>query len=162
LDVTDFDLWQSTDLSDEPNWAEVPGSYVDGFVMELDPLVEWYYLDTQDVQSTTPLADGLYPFYLDVTELPDGFDAYWAGEGVTADAEQDTWQAEMYLIVTGEAPMFYLSVDSTSGTPVYMLVDGLQYGMASETQEYLRINGDFPLGAYSFYHTVDDLPGSER
>ena len=60
LQVTALDLWTATDPAG--TWTEVPGSYTDGFVMQLDPAVAWYYLDTNTITSNRPLADGLYPF----------------------------------------------------------------------------------------------------
>ncbi len=35
------------------------GTFADGFVMELDPLVPWYYLDTDTITSNNTLANGV-------------------------------------------------------------------------------------------------------
>ena len=62
LAVTDADLKAGT-VSGGPYMA-LHGSYADGFVMEIDPSVPWYYLDTDMIEANNELADGLYPFYL--------------------------------------------------------------------------------------------------
>jgi hypothetical protein len=159
LDVTDVDLWQSTDVL---TWIEVPGSYAHGFVMVLDGSPDtMYYLDTNDVQSTTALADGEYPFYLDTTALPTSFYDDWALRGVTTSADPDSWQEHMYLIITGTEPMFYLKVDSGAvSDDQYTLLDGL-YKDHFLTEAPLQINGDYTLGAYTFYHPVDGVLEAE-
>ncbi len=63
LAVTDADLFYGTDplVIDQA----LDGTFADGFVMELDPTVAYYYLDTNTITANNELADGMYPFYLD-------------------------------------------------------------------------------------------------
>ncbi len=62
LAVTDADLFYGKDplVIDQP----LDGNFTDGFLMFLDPTVDYYYLDTNTITSNNPLADGMYPFYL--------------------------------------------------------------------------------------------------
>ncbi len=59
--VTDAVLTSSVD---QATWTNLPGNFTDGFMMYLDPSVEWYYLDADTITANNTLADGLYPFYL--------------------------------------------------------------------------------------------------
>jgi hypothetical protein len=148
LDVTDLDLFNATAAAGP--WTEVPGSYAAGFVMQLDPLVEYYYLDTNTITSNRPLADGLYPFT--INSSPTGFFDYWAAKGVVSGATG--WQGQMWQIINGDAPFFYLKVEGTN----YTLIDGLQYALGN-TNAILRINGSYLLGDYSFSGEVEDALG---
>ena len=153
LELSDLDLLQAT--STFGPWTEVPGSLSGGFTMQLDPSVEYYYFDTANLVVNRPLANDLYPFYLDTTSLPADFYTYWEARGVTASASGG-WEEIMWDIITGAAPMFYLKVAGTT----YDLIDGLQYLVSSGTLEApLRVNGDYPLGIYSFNGTVEDELG---
>ena len=62
LAITDADLFYGTDPL-VINQA-VGGDFGDGFVMALDPMEDWYYLDTNTITANNPLADGSYPFYM--------------------------------------------------------------------------------------------------
>ncbi|HUM49610.1 MAG TPA: Ig-like domain-containing protein [Anaerolineaceae bacterium] len=148
LQVTALDLWNATDPAGP--WTAVPGSYQDGFVMQLDPDVEWYYLDTNTITSNRPLADGLYPFT--ISRYPTGFFEYWAGLGVVDGATG--WQGVMWQIINGDLPFFYLKVVGTQ----YTLLDGLQYAMGNTTA-LLRVDGTYLLGAYTFSGEVEDDMG---
>ena len=148
LDVTNLDLLNATATSGP--WTAVPGSYAAGFVMQLDPLVEYYYLDTNSITSNRPLADGLHPFFIE--SYPADFFTYWAAEGVVSGATG--WQGQMWQIINGNAPFFYLKVEGTN----YTLIDGLQYAMGN-TNAVLRINGSYLLGDYSFSGEVEDALG---
>jgi len=153
LVLSDLDLLQAT-LTLGP-WMDVPGSLSAGFIMQIDPAATYYYFDAANLIVNRPLADDLYPFYLDTASLPAGFYTYWEARGVTASASGG-WEEIMWDIITGTAPMFYLKVDGTS----YDLVDGLQYLASSETlEEPLRVNGDYPLGDYYFNGAVEDELG---
>ena len=60
----------------------------------------------------------------------------------------------MWQIINGNAPIFYLEVSGGS----YMLVDGLGRAFA-QPDDYLRVNGDYPLGTYSYSGSVSDTVG---
>lgn len=151
FELTDLDLLSSIDKT---TWEAVLGSFADGFILPLDPVNEYYYLDTENLVVNRPIEDGLYPFYLDTTALPAGFDAYWTAKGVVSGATD--WQGVMYQIITGAQPMFYLKVAGTS----YDLIDGLQYLASTGTVENpLRVNGDYLLGTYTFAGEVEDEYG---
>jgi len=148
LQVTDLDLHNA--ITPTGPWAAVPGSYASGFVMQLDPAVEYYYLDTNNITSNRPLADGLYPFL--ISSHPADFFDYWAARGVVSGATG--WQGQMWQIINGNAPFFYLKVEGTN----YTLLDGLQYAMGN-TSAVLRINGSYLLGDYRFSGVVKDAFG---
>jgi minor extracellular serine protease Vpr len=147
--LTDLDLFSSVNLS---TWTLVPGNFADGFVMPIDPAVLYYYLDTDNLVVNRPIEDGSYPFYLDQAALPAGYLTYWAGKGVVSGATG--WQGVMYQIITGAQPMFYLKVAGTS----YDLIDGFQF-LIGEGENPLRVNGEYPLGTYTFTGEVADEYG---
>jgi hypothetical protein len=147
LSLTDIELWESVDLS---TWTKVYGTLAGGYTMAIDPANAFEYLDADNPTVNRTLADGLHPFYLDITDLPEDFYEYWEDQGVTADATEGTWQARMWLIIIGEEPMFYLKVDGEN----YDLIDGLQGGTNP-----LRVSGDYPLGTYHFNGTLTDTFG---
>ena len=154
---TSLTLETSVDkTADKADWSDVVGSLAAGFTMELAPAVDYHYLDvSNDPGATTtdrPLASGDYGFYLAAN--PAGYLAYWADRGVDENSPDGSWQAHMYDIIIGDEPMFYLKVDST---PPYMLVDGLQRDyLPIGIEDFLRVNGGYPLGAYQFAGTVFD------
>lgn len=155
LKIIDIDLLQSADLS---NWVAVPGSLTAGFDIPLNPANAYEYLDVDSLTSNRPLADGLYPFYIDETNVPANFFAYWAAKGVVAGASG--WQGIMWEIINGDEPMFYLKVSDTGTT--FDLIDGLQYLQSGGTVlNPLRISGDYPLGAYSYSGVLKDAFGLE-
>ncbi len=152
LELSGLDLLQSTD---QIIWSNAYGNFVDGFTMLLDPLVTFHYLDAENLVVNRPLANDLYPFYLDISSLPGDFYTYWAARGVTAGASGG-WEEIMWDIITVVEPMFYLKVDGMSTD----LVDGLQYLASGGTlEEPLRLNGDYPLGIYAFSGSVEDQYG---
>jgi hypothetical protein len=151
--VTSADLLTSTNLS---NWNFVGGDLNNGYVMCIDPVIPYNYLDIAALTlANLPLAASGFAqnaFYLDVTALPVDFYTYWAAKGVVSGATG--WQAIMWPIINGTAPMFYINYDGSD----YTLVDGLQYQAGGGAQT-LRISGDYPQGLYTFTGTVLDQNG---
>jgi len=152
-EVTALDAVQSRDKTD---WYDTEGDWAGGFWMTLDPDQEYHYLDVRDLATTAPLKDGYHEFFLDQSALPGDFLTYWDAKGVNAAAAGGTWQAQMYQIITGAAPMFYLR----TGTGNEMLVDGLQK-LTGQPDDFLRVNGEYPNGAYTFTGTVTETSGIE-
>jgi VCBS repeat-containing protein len=146
LAVTEVSLVQSIDLS---TWTPVEGNLADGYAMNLDITVEYYYLDAESVTSNRTLADGSYPFYMTANPGAEFF-AYWAERGVVDGATG--WQALMWQIINGNAPMFYLKVEGATFT----LIDGLQ-----GEPNPLRVNGGYYPGLYAFSGVVEDEFGFE-
>ena len=146
LAVTDVALVQSTDQS---TWTPVDGNLAEGYAMNLDTTIEYYYLDAESVTSNRTLADGSYPFFM--TGNPGAaFFAYWAERGVVEGATG--WQGLMWQIINGDAPMFFLKVEGTTFT----LIDGLQ-----GDPNPLRVNGGYYPGLYTFSGAVEDEFGFE-
>jgi len=146
LSVTDVALVQSTDLD---TWSPVEGNLSEGYALNLDTTVEYYFLDAESVTSNRALADGSYPFFM--TGNPGAaFFAYWAERGVEEGATG--WQGLMWQIINGDAPMFFLKVEGTTFT----LIDGLQ-----GDPNLLRVNGDYYPGLYTFSGAVKDGFGFE-
>ncbi len=145
--VTSFDLVQSVDTF---TWTGVPQDLGGNFEMVLDPTVDFYYLDVQNLVAISCPGQIIYhPFF--VTSTPPGWTQYWADQGVVSGASG--WQGWMYQIITGTQPIFYLRV--TAG-PNYMLVDGLD-------QRLLRLRilpcasmATIYLGDYTFTGTITD------
>src|SRR3990170_8004817 len=153
LVVSDVTLKRSVD---ETEWFDVPGSFVGGYTMPLLTSEDWYYFDAPTITVNRPLPDGLYPFNFGVT--PTGFFEYWAGRGVTAASNPAAWEGVMWQIINGDLPVFYLRVDG--GT--YRLVDGLLHVLTPAVDQYLRINGDYWHGFYTFSGTVTDEYGFDE
>jgi hypothetical protein len=151
LTLSVLDLLFTTDP--EGTWSDVFGNLSDGFALVLEPTTEYYYLDVDSLTASEALEQGLYPFTLDTGNLPADFYPYWEGRGVYEGCT-GAWEPTMWQIITGIAPMFYLQVDGTS----YDLVDGLLYLISIDPENPvetpLRINGDYPLGDYSFSGTI--------
>jgi uncharacterized protein YqcC (DUF446 family) len=150
FEVTEVELVQS---EDQETWTPVEGGLADGYLMLLDTQVEYYYLDVNSLISNRALDDGFYPFYIDTDSLTTAYYTYWEGRGVS-EGSVGGWEELMWHIITAQAPMFYLEVDSGST----MLVDGLQYALGQGKQA-LRIEGDYWPGEYTFTGFVEDEYG---
>jgi hypothetical protein len=126
----------------------VAGALAPGFMLYYeDAPNEFYYLDVATIDPPPP--KGEYAFYLKTAPIGPYFE-YMESRGVTADAEEGTWQAQMWLIITKQAPMFYLVSDGQQCD----LIDGLQYAMGDPNAP-LRINKDYLVGTYHFLGDVD-------
>jgi hypothetical protein len=148
--VAGLDLVQSVDLS---TWTPIPGNLDDDFNMALDPTKAWYYLNVGALQANPLPEIGYHPFY--VTTPPAGFFEYWATRNV-CETCTGTWEPVMWEIINGRLPIFYLKV---AAGPSYMLVDGLTRSTGGG-DEYLRVNGDYLLGDYTFTGTITDTLGT--
>ncbi len=130
---------------DKIAWTVLPGTLSSGFNMTLDPSVAFYYMNFSAATATNvKIKEGYYGFT--ITSYPTGFFEYWAGRGVDASAAAGTWQAEAWKIINGNLPTFYVKAD-TGGN--LTLVDGLVKAIA-QPDEFLRIEGSYLLGAYSY------------
>nr|NQU90236.1 carboxypeptidase regulatory-like domain-containing protein [Bacteroidota bacterium] len=137
-------LVQSIDMLE---WAPVVGNLADGFNMLLDPAVEYYYIDCgMETMTNVPLDLGYYDFYLDTLGISGDFFTYWADKGVVEGATG--WQGMMWTIIVGDEPMIKVLV-SENKEQNFMLVDGLQF-LLGQGDQHLRVNGDYPLGTYTF------------
>ena len=149
--VTTVDLICLTlkESNDQTTWTPLAGDLDAGFIMPLDPANIYEYLDVDTFYA--PVDDGDYPFYLDELTVPDGFFDYWADKGVTATAALDLQKA-MWKIINGQEPIFYLRIRDGEQD----LIDGLSYLMdGPTTTDRLKVNGDYPLGHYTFEGTID-------
>jgi hypothetical protein len=134
--------------TDQTKWRHTPGNQVSGLKLKLDPSVEYFYLDIMSLKPYQTINDGYYAF--NISSYPVGYFEYWEDRGVNSSASG--WKALMWNIINGQLPICYLKV-SEGGTS-YMIVDGLLkalYGI----DEYLRINGDYHLGTYTFVGDID-------
>ncbi len=155
VQITALSLQQSVD---QVAWSPVNGNMFTGFKVSLNSTVPFYYLDVAGLTTNRPLSEDYFPFYLDETQVPDGFYDYWAGKGVDDNALVGTWQETMWQIINGNLPMFYLKVSASA--PTYMLVDGLQYAVDPSTDQLLQVPGDYPRGTYFFDGVIEDQIGS--
>lgn len=127
--------------------------------MVLNPAVSFYYLDVDNVVTNKPLAEGYHPFYVDT--YPPDFFVYWDGRGVNASADPLSWQGVMWKIINGDLPIFYLKVSPDgSGGQLFRLVDGLVY-QVSGTDEYLRLDGTYLRGEYTYTGSIEDVHGAK-
>jgi len=131
--------------SDKAAWGSINGNLSSGFKMTLDPAVDMYYLNFGPTTATNvAIKAGYYGFT--IASHPDGFFEYWAGRGVADTSAAGTWQAEAWKIINGNLPTFYVASD---GAGVLTLVDGLVKAIG-QPDEFLRIEGTYLLGAYSY------------
>jgi len=130
-------------------WSTLIGDLTLGYSMVLDPANTYEYIDIENLNASPDLVDGTHEFFFDAFRAPDGFWDYWAVKGVVEGATG--WQGDMWTIISGEEPMFYLKAASGS----YSLLDGYQY-LYESTEAPLRVNGDYPLGTYHFGGWVTD------
>jgi hypothetical protein len=148
------------DVGTSPSsWAvPVGGNFNDGFNICIDPTVvspSFYYLDINTLTSTAPLKPNtLNGFNINVANTPDNWFDYWAAKGVTADAGAGTWQAAMWPIINGNAPILYINYDGSD----YQLLDGMMYQWLNAMTP-LRISGDYPEWNYSFTGRVESVDG---
>jgi uncharacterized protein YdeI (BOF family) len=153
FEVTGFDLVQSVD---QAAWYPVPGNWGSGYTMPLQPNEDWYYFDAPNITANRDLMVGYHPFYVETT--PAGWLDYWATRGVTAGATG--WQAWMWQIINGDQPLFYVKVTEDGlGVQSYQLVDGLMKDYFGNDQ-YLRIDGLYLLGNYTFSGQLFDKLGA--
>jgi len=135
---------------DKLDWETAWGNFQNGYLVRLDELVEYYYLDLGlNTTTTVPIIPDMYPFFLDPSTVPDGFYEFWFDKGVFEGCTGD-WEPIMWEIIIGNAPTFFIQVmENDMGQ--YMLVDGLQY-IASEGEfmDFLRVNGTYPHGTYKY------------
>jgi len=158
VEVTDFDLLQSVA---PPTWDTVPGDLTDSFTMTLNPTQEWYYLNVANLVANRDLKVGYHPFFVQSVPNQTDWFAFWADKGVTAEADPDTWQSWMWQIINGDQPIFYLKVDDTGGGQSFMLVDGLIKDTSpTHDDTYLRVNGTYLPGKYTFTGTISDKLGT--
>ncbi|MCF7920863.1 MAG: carboxypeptidase regulatory-like domain-containing protein [Candidatus Cloacimonetes bacterium] len=137
-EIIDYDMVSSIDLV---NWLPV---FDDEVV--IDPMYDYTYLNIGSMATSMPLSTTeMNEFF--VSTYPEGWFDYWAGKGVIEGAVG--WQAVMWPIINGNAPIFYLTYDGMD----YMLVDGLQYQAGMGIQN-LRVSGDYLLGDYTYTGTV--------
>ncbi|MDG6218125.1 MAG: NosD domain-containing protein [Candidatus Thermoplasmatota archaeon] len=146
-----LDLETSTDQID---WDSAYGSLTVGYSTPLNPIESTYFFRTSNASTYLKLAKGYYGFYQ--TSTPAGYVAYWAGLGVDASSPAGTWQAHMWKIVNGDAPLFYLSVDSSQTIEI---IDGLLKDYYGFTEARFRINGDIPVGLYVLEGVITSKSG---
>ncbi len=150
-EFSDYGLLSSTNLD---TWSAVDGSPADGFSFYLDPDFDFTYFNVNSVSTNIPLAAGNYGFYM--STYPDGFFDWWAARGVTADSEDGTWQAVAWQVINGNSPTFYISFDGSD----YTLLDGILLDWDG-TESFMRMNGDYLVGAYTLTGTVMSVAGLE-
>lgn len=128
---------------DDITYTDMSGALTPGFVLELDPTVPFFYID---IKTVAPVPDvGDYPFYLKTAPKGPYF-KYWATKGVTAESDPTTWQGEMWKIINGVEPMFYLHAQDNGYA---FLIDGLLLWLYGNPYT-LRVSGDYLPGTYHF------------
>lgn len=145
--------------TDKASWESAEGNLADGFIVGLDALIEYYYLDLgPNTQTNVPLMNDYFPFYLDVNNLPGGFYPYWANRGVFEGCT-GVWEPIMWQIISGELPTFYIRYEEDGKVYPFMLVDGLQK-LLGQPDDYLRVNGVYPFGTYNYTGFIQDVAGN--
>jgi len=136
-------------------WNPMTGDLTTGYELCLDPAIPYFYFDINSLTVSQTLASAtLNPFTLSTASLPPDWSTYWTAKGVTSGATPGTWQAVMYQIISGNAPMFYINYDGGD----YQLIDGLVYQTGGGLTP-LRVSGDYPEWLYTFTGTVTAANG---
>jgi hypothetical protein len=137
-EIDSYSLVSSIDLV---NWSPVYNNEV-----EIDATYDYTYLNVFSMTTNVPLLiDNMNEFFVDT--YPEGWFDYWAAKGVIEGA--GSWQAVMWEIINGNAPIFYLKYEGRN----WLLVDGLQYQIGQGEQN-LRVSGDYLLGDYTYTGTI--------
>ena len=139
---------------DETTHDPIPGSLHSFYSCPLNSSFSYYWIDATNGSSSHELTGDYFGFYL--TSYPSGYLAYWAAKGVDASATPGTWEAQMWKIINGDAPRFYILNQGQE----LSLIDGLfrdahEYGYMTS----YRIYGDLPNGLYRFSGTVTSETG---
>ncbi len=156
--TTPFPYFIVADLEaseDQITWWNVEGTLGGGYTLNIDENMPGYALTLGDeTETNVPLAEDMFPFYLDTDMLPADFYTYWAARGVIEGSSG--WQGIMWEIINGNEPTFYIKA-SNAKDQNFMLVDGLQF-LVGNGELYLTIPGDYPLGAYTYTgYVMDDF-----
>lgn len=149
--LLEFDLELS---NDQIEWDNTYGSLMAGYSVSLNSSESTYFFRTEESSSYLDLAEGFYGFYQ--ISAPGDYISYWAGLGVDASSPVGTWQAQMWKIINGDAPMFYISVDSSQTVEI---IDGLLKDHYGVSDAQFRINADIPVGLYIFEGVVTSENG---
>ena len=140
------------------SWASVDGTFAGGYNMCIDGNTSSHYLldiNTFSLISGTLQIGTMNAFRLTHENNSAAYFAYWAGRGVTATSSLP-WQIEMWKIINGIDPFFYVVYTGTD----YILVDGLQYFLAGNTgTPILTLPGDYPQDFYTFTGNVTNTDG---
>lgn len=130
-------------------YSAVSGNLNDGYEICINDNDDYYYLGVSSLTADDVLyKDYANEFFFGTT--PPGFFAYWAARGVDGSNNAGGWELAMWDIINGDEPVFTLEYDGTD----YSLYDGLQ-----GKPDFLRINGDYLPGEYTFTGTVKSADG---
>ena len=139
------------------DWTYPVNNYYPNFQMCLNSAIPWYYLDINTLTTSTGSLQTNYLNPFTLTGNYPGLIAWFATQGIGP--ASTGWQGEMYLIITGGAPMFYIYYTGTD----YQLIDGLEYWMGQQQSQVvldpLRVNGTYYPGTYTYSGTVKDVNG---
>jgi hypothetical protein len=155
--VTTIDLITDTDPAFTSS-STLGGNLATGYTICVDPVVPYHYLGISSL-TNTPVdleENHLNEFFLVTSTLSQDFYDYWDAKGVDGSNNAFGWELDMWEIINGNEPMFYMEYDGTD----YTLIDGLQYLASGGTQKKtLRITGNYPQDLYTFTGTVLDQNG---
>jgi len=154
-DFTVLDLQDQVQGTD--HWIELKNpvtKITESYVMFLNDLIEYYDINIKNLTTTKnySFAPAYQPFYLDTSVLPASFYTWWGNEGVSA----TTGPVLLWNIINGDAPIFYVLVNDDQ---TMQLVDGYLYA-SSDTDPYVQIDGDYPLGDYRFVGELVGINGT--
>lgn len=146
---------QASTGSAGPPWDYlVSGDLSPGYSMCIIPSVANYYLDINALTSSPALGVGiLNPFFLSGT-YPQSFFDYWDLKGVDGGGPYGDWRDQMWLIINGNAPFFYIKLSGGD----YKLVDGLMYDQIGG-EPVLTVPGDYPPDTYTYTGDITDING---
>ena len=138
-------------------WYDTYGSLYSLYSIPISSAQTYYFIDVDKSNISGSLMNGFYGFY--INSYPSGYFAYWNALGVNAGATPGTWQAHMWKIINGNAPRFYIRVATIGLIKVLTLVDGLNKDFYGVEDAKFRVNGNIPLGMYSYRGSVTDING---
>ncbi len=148
LELASVDLQYSEDGN---QWFDANGDLTAGFDICIDPDLPASYqlgVDNLTLNPTGNLMQGvLNPFYLKDVNDTTAFFTYWADKGV--DSNASGWQGQMWDIINGNLPFFYVK---DNGNDI-ILVDGLHY-LLNGGEPILTLPGDYPQATYTYSGTL--------
>ncbi len=142
---------------DGSSWESLSGDISTGYQLCLDPTTN-YILDIETFALATgsPLirSDVLHPIYLIQTSDNNAYMAYWTARGVDGINNSGGWELQMWDIIQGNAPFFYLKYTPADTA----LIDGLQYNLMGGSPP-LTLPGDYPPLTYTYSYSVQGVNG---
>jgi hypothetical protein len=146
--------------------VQVTGNQQSGFVLPLDGQPGLHDIQTTKTKANPGVVEGPYHFYLSVSPAQQAdLVAYFALK-----SWPQPFLDQINAEIAGDAPFFTLAVGAGNG---WFLQDGFHSGLACDVPDgitcffewgmyQLQIDGDYPVGSYTYTGTLLGTNGASR